>query len=365
MKLYKILLLLSLSFSIFGCHAKDVKKVEEIDIEVAKQEVKSPEYVLESGVDFLIESAGEYTLSGVYTNTSIIIVAGDDDKVYLILDGLEITNQSKPVIYLKSGDNLYIETTESLNSMSVTETFQPDGETNLDAVIFSRSDIDFSGAGSLTIESKRGNGISSKDDIVVTGGELSINSYLDGLEANDSITINDGLISINSKKDGIHSEYDEDPMVGMVYINGGEITLDVTDDAIYGHSEVWVTGGKINVLNSYEGLESTKIYISGGEHSIYSSDDGINAVSKNGSDVFINVSGGITYVEVGQGDTDAFDSNGDLIVSGGEIHITTPRSAFDADGQVDYTDGLITINGVVIEEIEVQRFGRGKRKTQR
>lgn len=346
MKLYKLLLLLITLLICTSCFAKEAKF----------------DFTLESNSDFIISSGGEYTFSGSYTNTSIIIEAVSEEKVYLILDNLEITNSSKPVIYLKSGDRLYITTTDSQNSLTVNGDFIPDGETNLDAVIFSRSDIHFSGDGTLYINSKRGNGIASKDDIKIKGGEIHINSLLDGIEANDSVVIDDGIIHITTDKDGIHSEYDEDPSVGIVEINGGELILSVKDDAIYGHSEVRVTGGVIKVTESYEGIESTKIYISGGEISIYSSDDGINATSKNGTEVFINVSGGKIDVEVGQGDTDAFDSNGDLIVSGGEIDITTPRSSFDADGEVTYTGGIIKVNGELKEEIEVQRFGgRGGR----
>lgn len=346
MKLYKITILSIILFTFSSCFAEEVKSEEE-----------SKDYTLQSNKDFIITSGGEYTFSGIYTEVSIIIEVGKEDKVYLTLDDLEITNSSKPVIYLKSGDKLYITTTDSQNNFTVGGDFLPDGDTNLDAVIFSRSDIHFDGDGSLYINSEKGNGIASKDDVKIKGGEIIINSLLDGIEANDSITVDDGIINITSEKDGLHSEYDEDSSVGIIEINGGELILSVKDDAVYGHSEVRVTGGIVNITNSYEGLESTKIYISGGETSIYSSDDGINATSKNGTEVFINISGGKIDVEVGQGDTDAFDSNGDLTITGGEINVTTPRSSFDADGDVTFTGGRVIVNGVLIEEIVVQRFG--------
>lgn len=351
MKLYKIFLLLIILVTCFSCYAKE----DEVTTEVETIPLS-----LESSRDFIISSGGEYNFSGTYSNTSIIIEAGKEDKVYITLDNLSITNSSKPVIYLKSGDKLYITTTDSQNSLTVNGEFLPDGDTNLDAVIFSRSDLHFSGTGVLEINSTEGNGITSKDDIKIKGGEININSFLDAIEANDSITIDDGSVNITSQKDGLHSEYDEDPTVGIIEINGGVLNISVKDDAVYGHSEIRVTGGKINVTNSYEGLESTKVYISGGETSIYSSDDGINATSKNGSDVFIDISGGTINVEVGAGDTDAFDSNGDLSITGGEIYVTTPRSSFDADGEVLYTGGKVTVNGIVVEEIEVQRFGQGR-----
>ncbi|MNC83981.1 hypothetical protein D3C75_1382440 [compost metagenome] len=54
--------------------------------------------------------------------------------------------------------------------MEVTGSYVADGETNLDAVIFSRADMTLNGTGTLEIISNEGNGISSKDDLKITGG---------------------------------------------------------------------------------------------------------------------------------------------------------------------------------------------------
>lgn len=310
---------------------------------------------------YVISSGGEYTISGSYTDSTIVVEAGDEDKVYLKLENLHIENSDSPAIYLKSGDKLSVELIGS-NSFTVNSNFKADGETNLDAVIFSRSDIEFSGSGVLDIYSKSGNGIASKDDIKITNGTLNIEAKLDGIEANDSIKIEGGTININTGKDGLHSEYDEDQSRGEIEISGGLLNITVEDDAIYGHSMVDISGGEVNILNSYEGIESTKIYIRGGVISIYSKDDGINATSKNGTDVVLEVSAGVINVEVADGDTDAFDSNGDMLISGGTISVITPRSAFDADGTVSFTGGVVTINGEVVTEIPVSRGGRGFKK---
>ena len=75
-------------------------------------------------------------------------------------------------------------------------------------------------------------------------------------------------------------------------------------------------------------------------------DDGINAANSNASqsEIFFKMTGGTLNVEVGQGDTDPIDSNGDITVTGGTINLTG-QSGFDFDGSATYTGGDITING--------------------
>jgi hypothetical protein len=61
------------------------------------------------------------------------------------------------------------------------------------------------------------------------------------------------------------------------------------------------------------------------------------------SEIFFKMTGGTLNVEVGQGDTDPIDSNGDITVTGGTINLTG-QSGFDFDGSATYTGGDITIN---------------------
>ena len=65
------------------------------------------------------------------------------------------------------------------------------------------------------------------------------------------------------------------------------------------------------------------------------------------------MTGGTLNVEVGQGDTDPIDSNGDIIVSGGTINLTG-QSGFDFDGSATYTGGDITINGENKQRLKTQ-----------
>lgn len=315
--------------------------------------------VLENGVDTLIDQDGVYILSGDYRDVTVVVEADNDEaKVQLVLDGLTIINTDSPVIYVKTADKAFITTLETDNFLSTSGAIGTDDGTNLDAVIFSRSDLILNGIGNLTISSFEENGISSKDDLKITGGSLKVDSKHDGLEANDSIRIAAGTISINAGADALHSENDEDLSLGYIYIHGGDLSITAGDDALRGNSFIQIDGGTINVADSYEGLEATRIRISGGSLDIYSSDDGINVTGKTPGDVLLEIYGGDISVEVGEGDTDAFDANGDLAIYGGTINVTTPRSAFDVDGTLDFVGGTVTINGETVSEIPVTRGGR-------
>lgn len=316
---------------------------------------------LASNSDLNITEAGVYVISGQASNSTIKITADGEDKVQLVLDQVSITNESAPAIYVVSADKVFVTTTDSDNDMTVTSAYDADGETNLDAVIFSKSDLTLNGVGNLDIISDRGNGITSKDDLKITGGSYLISADDNGIEANDSIRLYDGYLDIASNSDAIHSENDDDLSLGYIYIAGGTVLINAADDAIRATSIIQIDGGIISVNSCTEGIEATSIQINGGIIDVYASDDGINATSKSDYEVFIEVNGGDITVEVASGDTDAFDANGDIIVNGGSIDITAPTSSFDADGTAVLNDGQVTVNGELITEIVASQGGRNKR----
>lgn len=300
---------------------------------------------LVSGEDITISEEGVYILSGDATDVTIIVEAADDAKVQIVLDGVTITNEEAPAIYVKTADKVFITTTDSENSLEVTGTYVADGETNLDAVIFSSSDLTLNGVGTLKLTSNNGNGVTSKDDLKVTGGTYTINVGGDGLEANDSIVVYDGKFTIEAGQDALHSENDEDDTVGYIYIFGGTLNLSAADDGIRGTSFIEIEGGTINIKTSYEGIEATYILINGGTIDLYATNDGINATSKSTAySVAIEVNEGTLTLEIGSGDTDAFDSNGDIYINGGDITITA-TSPFDFDNAGELNGGTVTVNG--------------------
>jgi len=314
-----------------------------------------------SGNTINITEEGVYVITGTASECTIRVEADKEAKVQLVLDGVNITNTSTPAIYVVSADKCFI-TSTGTNSLSVTGTFTADGDTNTDAVIFSKDDIVLNGTGSLTINSASGNGISGKDDLKITGGTYNITSAKDAIEANDSIAVYDGNINITSSKDGLHSENDDDNIVGWIYICGGTFNIKAASDAIQATTLAQIDGGTFD-LNSSEGIEATYIQINDGTISIYATDDGINAARKSTaySTPTIEINGGDLNVEVGPGDTDAIDANGNIIVNGGTINVTAQMSSFDYDGTAQYNGGTIIINGTQVNSIPQSMMGGGMR----
>ena len=312
-----------------------------------------------------ITEEGTYIISGTASNCTIKVEAEKESKVQLVLDGVNITNDSTPAIYVVSADKCFITTTASSeNTLTVTGDFTADGDTNTDAVIFSKDDIVFNGLGTLSISSTE-NGISGKDGIKFTGGTYSITSTKHCIEANDFIAVCGGTFELkSSSKSGLHCENDDDDTVGWIYISDGTFNITSVSDGIRGTTYIQIDGGTINI-SSTEGIESTYIQINGGTVNVSAVDDGLNASQKSTAvgTPTVEVTGGELTVTMSGNDVDVIDSNGNIIVSGGTININYPAQApsesFDCDGTATYTGGTIIINGTQVDSIPQSMMGGG------
>lgn len=164
-----------------------------------------------------------------------------------------------------------------------------------------------------------------------------------GLKADKDIVFNGGKYTVDSSDDSIHSN-------GNIIMNNGDASLTSGDDGIHADENVNILNGKITIEQSYEGVEGVNINITGGEVTINSSDDGINAgggsdtgmddrmgrdnFSQSSSEYLLTISGGKIIINA---NGDGLDSNGNLIVEGGEIYINGPTN--DGNGALDYGDG--------------------------
>jgi len=181
-----------------------------------------------------------------------------------------------------------------------------------------------------------------------------------GIKGNNSVNISDGQIYIKAYDDGIHSNTealtDSDGVstgvygVGNITISGGTITIDCSDDGMHADNILAITGGILNVVNSYEGLEGHEIKISGGTSKVYGKDDGVNAGGN--SNPTITITGGYLEVYVSpSGDTDGIDSNGTYTQSGGIVIAKGPSSsmasALDHEGRATVNGGTLIVLGAV------------------
>ena len=315
------------------------------------------EIALQSGKNVTITKAGVYRVTGSAENVTIIVDAGDEDKVQLVLDGVSVTNADAPCIYVRNADKVFV-TLSGDNSLSVTGQFTADGDTNTDGVIFSKDDLTLNGAGSLTVNSSD-NGIVGKDDLKITGGTYKITAASKAIEANDSIRVAGGSFTIKAGTDGLHAENEDDDSLGYIYIGGGSFSMSVGDDGIHAVSLVQIDGGTFTI-SAAECMEGTYIRINDGTFDLSSWDDGINAARKSSaySTPTVEINGGTINITMSAGDTDGIDSNGDIIVNGGTISVSG-NSTFDYDGTAQLNGGTIYCNGQQVTQIPNQMMGGG------
>lgn len=297
---------------------------------------------IEDGV-VTIKAAGVYVLSGTFTDGTIVVDAGDDDKVQLVLDGVSITAADYAAIYAKNADKVFVTLAEGAgNSLTVSGDYVQTDDNNVDAVIFAKCDLTLNGTGSLTVKDNTGHGIVSKDDLVVTGGTYTIYSQDHCLNGKDSVRIADGTFNLSCDEDGIHAGND-DQQDGYVYIEGGDINISVGDDAIRAEGLLIITGGDIDVSKSCEGVEGDKILVTGGDIDVISSDDGFNAAggSSGSGDNHDGFGGG---PGMGGVDMDA-DNDAYILITGGTININANGDGIDSNGCIGITGGSVYVLG--------------------
>ncbi|HFI0230767.1 TPA: carbohydrate-binding domain-containing protein [Streptococcus suis] len=293
-----------------------------------------------------ITEGGTYILTG---STTAGVTVETDANVRIILAGADISSSDTAAINVIKADNVELEIKDG-TSNTVKDTSNH-SDTNIEGAIHVEADLTITGNGNLTVEGNFQDGIVSTDDLVINASNIKVTAVDDGIRGKDSLTINGGTIDVTVGGDGIKSTNDTDTTKGYTRITGGDITVKAGDDAIKAETALTIDGGTITVPESLEALEGTNITINGGTLDVYGSDDTINAASTTSTDIFIKVTGGDLKVAVGSGDTDAFDANGDIYISGGTIDVTAPTSAFDFDGTAELTGGTVRVNGEQISQI--------------
>ncbi len=298
------------------------------------------------GTTVTITAAGIYTIDGTLSDGQIIIDSEDEEDVEIILDGVDIHCSTSAPIFVNSAKNAIITlndgTTNYLSDGS-TYVYANTEEDEPDATLFSKDDLKITGTGALVIDSNYNNAIKSKDDLVIKGGSITVDSVDDGVIGKDEIKIKDGVVlTITAQGDGLKSTNDSDETLGYVEIEGGTVSVTSGADAIQAETDIIISGGDITLVsgggsNAYinkdsdsaKGLKvNDEIIISGGNITINAADDGIH------SDNTIAIDGG--EFSIASGD-DGIHSEVDTTINGGEFSITKSYEGLESK--------VITING--------------------
>ena len=203
--------------------------------------------VVIDGDTITITEEGTYILSGSLTNGQIVVEA-ENAKVQLVLDNADISCETSAAIYVKDADKVFITTTDgSTNTVCTSGEFEAIDDNNIDAAIFSKSDLTLNGAGSLEVTCENGHGILSKDDLVITSGEYVVDAGKHALSGKDSVRIAGGTFDLTAGRDGIHSENTDEEEKGFVYIENGSFTITSDGDGIDASYVVEIVDGSFDI----------------------------------------------------------------------------------------------------------------------
>ena len=292
-----------------------------------------------------IKDEGTYILSGSLSNGMVIVEAEDTDKIQLVLNGVSISNAQSAALYIHSADKVFVTTASGTeNILENNGTYTAIDENNIDAAVFSKSDLTFNGEGTLTITAQEGHGIVSKDDLVLTSGTYVITSASHGISGKDSVRIANGSYNIVSGKDGIHAENTEDSSLGFVYLAGGTFDITSQQDGISASAWLQAEEGTYTILTG-AGSANVQSQNSGDRKPMeqtFQEETEENTTSMKGMKAATQmlIKGG-TYVIDTEDDT--LHSNGNIAVSGGTYTLSSGDDGVHADSNVTISSGNIDI----------------------
>lgn len=170
-----------------------------------------------------------------------------------------------------------------------------------------------------------------------------------GLKAVSSLVISGGAFTIDAADDAVHTNAD-------MTVSGGTFAIATGDDAFHADETLTVTGGAIDISENYEGLEALHLDIQGGEISLVSRDDGLNAAG--GTDGSGSTGGrdgrfGGGWMGGGRGGRgggmgggfSSASSEGSIAISGGTLTIQASGDGLDANGTIEITGGTTVVTG--------------------
>lgn len=164
--------------------------------------------------------------------------------------------------------------------------------------------------------------------------ESEDSTSIKGIKAAGNLTITGGTFTMNCADDAVHAN-------ANVTIQGGTFAIATGDDGFHADDTLTIENGTIDISESYEGLEGLHILVSGGDISLISSDDGLNAAGGTDS----SGTGGRDQFGGPGGFGMSANSDGTIIISGGNIYMEASGDGLDANGTLEITGGFTVVTG--------------------
>ena len=364
-----------------------------------------------SGVKIELKKTGTYYIDGTLDDGQIQVDADSTDIVKVVFNGVTLNCSSEAPFRVKDCEKTIVTIADGTKNTITDGKANSDS-----AAIYSKRYLAFNagekGTGSLSITANCADGISCTKQLVFNSGTYSVTAADDGMRGKLSLVIHDGKFTVNAQGDAFKSTSDKEgygytlidngtfeitsgdegfqsdgtltinggtfnikksekciAAIGDITINGGDFTLTPTvtggGESGSGHGicikknddeirtgNVTINGGKINVTNSYEGIQGVVITVNGGEIWVKSSDDSFNA--SNGTNQMGG--GGGWGPRPGQQTTTTTTTGATpaLIFNGGFTYVQTTGDGIDSNGELNITGGVVLVsqNGQANEPID-------------
>jgi hypothetical protein len=304
-----------------------------------------------------ITSAGTYVISGKLDNGQIIVEVQDKGTVRLVLNSAEISSSDNAPIYVKKAGKTII-SLEAGTENSATDGAKyvlADAATDEpSAAIFSKDNLVINGTGKLNVKANYKDGITSKDDLKITGGNIQISSVDDGLVGRDLLAVKEGTIVVEAGGDAVKSSNDEDADKGIVAIEKGNFNLKAGKDGIQAEKTVLIVDGSFNITTGGGSVNGTKKAVEGfgggkggkmpggptapAASVVPSVETESKKAIKAGSD--IGIAGGTFNIDSAD---DSIHSNNNAVIENGNFTITSGDDGMHADATLGIKGGKINI----------------------
>lgn len=325
--------------------------------------------VKQTGEVLMIHEEGTYVFSGKFEG-QIDVVVYKEEKVHLVFNGFEVTCEKKSPVLCERADKLLITLADGTkNTVIDTGSGYIEGitpsEGRFAGAIHSKDALTINGGGTLEVQTTYRHGIVSNSNLRIVSGVISVKSVDEGFKGKETLSIRGGTIAIDSVGDGLKVSDNTEEGTGFLAMEGGDVSikteadgLDVIDyirivggtlkveskdhafttegsvsvggkaqivlDAYSGsedsdakgikaEKEVLIEGGNLQILRSYEGIESktSSVTFAGGNTSVKATNDGVNAST------LIEVKDGLLFISaIGDG-----MDGGDIVIGGGSTVI--------------------------------------------
>ena len=350
-----------------------------------------------TGVKVELKKTGTYYIDGTLDDGQIQVDADSADIVKVVFNGVNLNCSTEAAFRVKDCSKTIITLADDTENVITDSKLNEDS-----AAVYSKRYLAFNSGekatGTLKVTANCADGIACTKQLVINGGSFDVTSADDGIRGKLSLVIHDGNFAVNAAGDALKSNSDADgygyitidngtfdvtstdeglqaegnltinggtfnikksdkciAALGDITINGGDFTLTPTatkngedgsghgitvkkNDSNIRTGNVTINGGKINITQSYEGIQGVVINVNDGEVWINSLDDSFNA--SNG----INQMGGGWGMRPGQQATTTSGATPALNFNGGFVYVKTQGDGVDSNGELNITGGIVLVS---------------------